>query len=75
MAVEGLDTGEDLAVVAAGDQDLGAGTDCGLENGEGTGGELMLLDLGDFILSQLGSGLGEQFLDLGVDHVDNCDKE
>ena len=51
MAVESLDAGEDLAVVAAGDQDLCARADGGLEDGEGTGGELVLLDLGDFVLT------------------------
>jgi hypothetical protein len=52
VAVEGLDAGEDLAVVSAGDQDLGARADSGLEDGEGPGGELMFLDLGDFVFTR-----------------------
>ena len=51
MTVECLDAGEDLAVVAAGNQDLCARADCGLENGQGSGGELVLLDLSDLILA------------------------
>jgi hypothetical protein len=45
MTVECLDTCENLAVVSARDQDLGARADGGLEDGEGTGCELVLLDL------------------------------
>jgi hypothetical protein len=52
MAVEGLYTGEDLAVVPAGDQDLCARADGGLKDGEGASGELMLLDLSDFVLAR-----------------------
>jgi hypothetical protein len=52
MAVEGLDTGEDLAVVSARDQDLGARANGGLEDGEGAGGELMLFDLCDFVFTR-----------------------
>lgn len=51
MTVECLDAGEDLAVVAAGNQDLCARADCGLEDGQGSGGELVLLDLSDLILA------------------------
>lgn len=51
MTVECLDAGEDLAVVAAGNQDLCARANCGLENGQGSGGELVLLDLSDLILA------------------------
>lgn len=51
MTVEGLDAGEDLAVVSAGDQDLCARANGGLEDREGSGGELVLLDLGDFVLA------------------------
>ena len=40
MPVEGLDAGEDLAVVPHGYQDLGVASDGGLEDGEGAGGEL-----------------------------------
>jgi hypothetical protein len=45
MAVECLHACENLAVVSARDQDLGARADGGLEDGEGTGSELVLLDL------------------------------
>ena len=51
MTVECLDAGEDLAVVAAGNQDLCARADGGLENGQGPSGELVLLDLSDLILA------------------------
>lgn len=51
MAVKSLDTGEYLAVVSARDKDLCSRADGSLEDGERTGGELMLLDLGNFILA------------------------
>jgi hypothetical protein len=50
VAVEGFYTCEDLAVVSARDQNLCARADCGLEDGEGAGGELMLFDLRNFVL-------------------------
>lgn len=68
VAVEGLDTGQELAVVADGDEDLGVGTDGGLEDGEGSRAELVLLELGDFVLCQLVAGFCEEFLDLWVRH-------
>ena len=51
MTVEGLDTGEELAVVANGDEDLVVGSDGGVEDAEGTGGELVLFKLGNLVLS------------------------
>lgn len=54
MSVKGLDPGEDLAAVAEGYQDLAVRADCGLEDGKRSGGELVLLELGDFILAFLG---------------------
>jgi hypothetical protein len=51
MAVEGLDTGKKLAVVANGNEDLVVGSDGGVEDAEGTGGELVLFKLSDFVLS------------------------
>jgi hypothetical protein len=51
MTVEGFDACKDLAVVPAGDQNLCAGTNGGLEDRQGTGGELVLFDLSDFILA------------------------
>lgn len=51
VSVEGLYAGEQFAVVAAGDQDLGAVADGRLEDGEGSGSELVLLDLGDLEFS------------------------
>ena len=52
MTVESLDTRKNLAVVSARDQDLCARADGGLEDGEGTGGELMLFDLSNFVLAR-----------------------
>jgi hypothetical protein len=52
VTIEGLDTCENLAVVSAGDQDLSARTDSGLEDGERTGGKLVLLNLSDFIFTR-----------------------
>jgi hypothetical protein len=40
VSVEGLDAGQDLAVVSYGYQDLGVAADGGLEDREGAGGEL-----------------------------------
>jgi len=54
VAVEGLDAGENLAIVPARDENLCAGADGSLEDGERTGGELMLLNLGNFVLAALG---------------------
>lgn len=68
MTIKGLDTSENLAVVSAGDQNLCARADSGLENGEGASGELMLFDLRDFVLGQLRPGLGEHLLNLCVNH-------
>lgn len=51
MTVESLDTGEDLAVVSAGNEDLCARSDGCLEDGEGSGGELVLFDLSNFVLA------------------------
>lgn len=51
MTIERLDAGEDLAVVAAGNQNLCARADCSLEYGQGSSGELVLLDLSNFILA------------------------
>lgn len=51
MTVECLDAGKNLSVVSAGDQDLCARANGGLEDGKGSGGELVLFDLGDFILA------------------------
>lgn len=51
MAVKGLDAGEQLAVVADGDEDLDAVAHGGLEDGEGPRGELVLLELRDLVLT------------------------
>ena len=51
MSVESLDTSEQLAVVAAGNEDLGVRANSGLEDREWAGGELVLLELGDFELA------------------------
>ena len=52
MAVEGFYTCEDLAVVSARDQDLCTRADSSLEDGEGTGGKLMLFDLSNLVLTR-----------------------
>jgi hypothetical protein len=59
VTIEGLDASKDLAVVSAGDQDLCARADGGLEDGEGSSGELVLLDLGDFVFAVIVSSLLE----------------
>lgn len=51
MSIEGLDSREQLSVVAAGNQDLVVGADSGLEDGERTRFEFMFLELGDFEFS------------------------
>jgi hypothetical protein len=56
VTVERFDAGEDFAVVSARDQDLGARADGGLEDREGSSGELMLLNLSNFILARQQSG-------------------
>jgi hypothetical protein len=52
VAIKGLDPREDLAVVPARDQHLCARADCRLEDRERAGGELVLLDLGDLVLTR-----------------------
>lgn len=49
MSVKGLDPRQELAVVAAGDQDLGVGAGGGLQEGQRARGEFVLLDLSDLI--------------------------
>lgn len=51
MSIKRLDAREELSVVAAGDEDLSVGADCGLEDGEGSGGEFVLFELRDFELA------------------------
>jgi len=51
VTVESLYTGEQFAVVAAGNENLGARADSRLQDGERAGSELVFLDLGDFILA------------------------
>ena len=46
VSVESLDTGQQLAVVSAGNEDLCAGADSGLQDGKRTSRELVFLDLG-----------------------------
>lgn len=52
MAIESLDACEDLAIVPAGDQNLSARPNGSLEDREGSGSKLVLLDLSDFILTE-----------------------
>ena len=49
VSVKGLDTGQELAVVPARDQDLGVGAGGGLQERQRAGGELVLLDESDLI--------------------------
>lgn len=49
VSVKSLDTGQELTVVTAGDQDLGVCAGGGLQEGERAGGELVLLDESDLI--------------------------
>lgn len=51
VSVKSLDTGQQLAVVSAGNQDLGVCAGGGLEERQGTGGELVLLDESDLIFT------------------------
>jgi hypothetical protein len=51
MPIERLDSRQQLAVVAAGDQNLGVRAHGGLEDGEGTGGEFMFFELRDLELA------------------------
>lgn len=51
MSVKGLNTGQELAVVAAGDQDLGVCAGGGLQERERAGGELVLFDEGNLIFA------------------------
>lgn len=51
VSVKGLDTGQQLPVVTAGDQDLGVCAGSGLQKRERAGGELVLLDESDLIFS------------------------
>lgn len=51
MSVKSLDAGQQLAVVAAGDQDLGVCAGGGLQEGERAGGELVLLNESNLIFA------------------------
>ena len=61
MAVKGFDSRKQLAVVAAGDKDLSVTANSSLEDGQRARRELVLLELGDLILGQLGAGLALEF--------------
>lgn len=65
VSVKSLDTGQQLAVVSAGNQDLGVCAGGGLEKRQGTGGELVLLNESDLIFSELALRLVEKVLNLG----------
>lgn len=71
MTVESLDASENLAIIPTRNENLCAGADGSLEDGEGTGSELMLLDLSNFILGQFRPRLGHELLNLCVDHFHN----
>lgn len=68
MSIECLHAGEDFSVVAARNKYLGAGTDSGLKEGEGSGREFVLFDLSHFIFSQFIPRFGNELLNLCVYH-------
>lgn len=68
MSIECFDSGKELAVVAAGDENLGARAYGCLKDGQGASGELMLFYLSDLILGQLVARLRNELLNLRVDH-------
>lgn len=51
MSVKGLDTCEELPVVADGDEDLHVGAHGGLEDAQGAGSELVLFKLRQLVLT------------------------
>lgn len=51
VSVKSLDTGQQLAVVSAGNQDLGVCAGGGLKDRQRTGGELVLLNESDLIFT------------------------
>ena len=51
MPVERFYASEEFAVVAAGNENLSVRTNGGLEDGEGSGGELVLFELRDFVFA------------------------
>lgn len=51
VTVERLYTGKQLAVIAAGNENLGARANSCLQDGERAGSELVFFDLGDFIFA------------------------
>ena len=53
VAVEGLDARQQLAVVAHRDEHLRVRAHGGLQDREGAGGELVLLELGDLVLASV----------------------
>ena len=50
MAIKSLYAGEQLAVVADGNEDLRVGSNRSLEDREGAGGEFVFLELRNFVL-------------------------
>ena len=60
VAVKGLDAGEQLAVVAARDQNLVVRAHRRLEYRKRAGRELVLLELSDLVLGELGAGLVDE---------------
>lgn len=55
MPVECLDTSQQLAVRANGDEHLRVRSDGSLEDGEGAGRELVLFELGNLVLAIVGT--------------------
>jgi hypothetical protein len=67
VAVEGFDAGEELAVIAARDEDLGVGAGGGLKDGQRAGGEFVGFEQGDFVFS------GARWLDVDEGVVMGCE--
>lgn len=73
MPVEGLHTSEELAVVAARNQDLRVRTHSRLKERKRAGREFMLLELGDLILAVLELSAGRNVV--GCARATGCDRE
>jgi len=64
MPIKRLDSRQQLAVVAAGDEHLGVRAHGGLEDGKGSRGEFVLFKLRDLELGEFVARLVEEFGDL-----------
>jgi hypothetical protein len=69
VAVEGLDTAQQLLVVSAVDQDLSVVLHRVRQDGKGSGVELLLFDLLQFFRRHFGSGFGRRHRDADLTKV------